>query len=215
MKSFGRNVFAVFLASTAAGGAVAGDWPQWNGPTRDGVVAETGLYEEFPAAGLKKKWSAPVHLGYSGPAVASGRVFLTDYVKKSGEIANSAGSRDQLTGTERTLCFDAATGRLLWADAHDRPYSISYGGGPRATPTVDAGKVYILGAEGDLSCLNAADGRPVWRRRLKEMSKTESPMWGWTASPLVVGDQLICLVGGAGGLARSLDKNTGVERWRA
>jgi outer membrane protein assembly factor BamB len=179
------------------------------------VWREDGIVSDFPDDGLPIKWRVPVALGYSGPAVADGKVYVMDYERQSGTMTNSAGSRDRLEGSERVLCFAAGTGRLLWKQQYDRPYSISYPGGPRCTPTIDSGKVYTLGAEGNLLCLDAADGRAIWSKDLNQQYKTTTPIWGYAAHPLVDGDLLYCLVGGEGSVAVAFDKNTGEEVWRA
>ena len=154
-------------------------------------------------------------LGYAGPAVARGKVYVLDYVRRSGEVTNNPGGRDKLEGSERVQCFAADSGRLLWKHEYDRPYHLSYGGGPRCTPTVDGGRVYTLGAEGNLLCLDAEDGRVVWGKDFVKDYGAETPMWGVAAHPLVDGDTLFCVVGGAGSVAVAFDKRTGRERWRA
>lgn len=75
--------------------------------------------------------------------------------------------------------------------------------------------VYFLGAEGDFACLSADKGAVIWKTQVKERFKTESPMWGYAAAPLVIGDQIVLLAGGDGSLVVSLDKKTGKEKWRA
>lgn len=162
-----------------------------------------------------KLWSVPIELGYSGPAVANGRVFVTDYKKASGSSTNNPGGRDKLTGMERIHCLDGKSGNVLWTQQYNREYFISYPSGPRATPTVDGEQVYVLGAEGDLLCLSAANGGIMWNRQLKEDYKTESPIWGYSAAPLIHGDLLYVLAGGSGSLIVALDKKSGRERWRA
>jgi outer membrane protein assembly factor BamB len=196
-------------------GSRAEDWPQWLGPHRDSVWRETGIVEQFPAEGLPVLWRVPVAFGYAGPAVAGGRVFVMDYVVESGEVTNNPGGRDVLTGQERVLCLDAATGALIWKHQYDRPYHFSYGGGPRCTPTVVDGKVYTLGAEGNLSCLRAEDGQLLWSVDFVEDYGAKNPFWGVAAHPLVDGDRLYCVVGGEGSAAVAFDKDTGQEIWRA
>lgn len=210
-----RLVLSLALIVTLTGIAAAEDWPQWNGPGRDGRWTEKGVVTSIPADGLPIKWRTPVNWGYSGPAVANGRVYLTDYLKKSGELANSPGGRNKLTGVERVLCLDEKTGEVIWERPYDQPYNLSYAGGPRATPTVDGDRVYTLGAEGDLLCLNVEDGKTVWKKELKEEYKCEAPFWGFTAAPLIDGDKLICVVGGRGSIAVAFNKHTGKEIWRA
>lgn len=193
----------------------ADDWPQWRGPQRDGVWRETGIVESIPADGLPIKWRAPVSGGYSGPAVAKGRVFVTDYVRESGDTKNDPGTRNELQGQERVLCFDAESGRPLWQHAYACPYKISYPAGPRTTPTVADGKVYTLGAEGHLVCLEADTGKVVWQKALQAEYQTEAPIWGFSGHPLVDGQHLICLVGGSGSVVVAFNKDTGAERWKA
>lgn len=192
----------------------AEDWPQWLGPQRDGVYRESGVAKSIPAGGLPVLWRQPIHAGYAGPAVAGGRVFVTDYVLVDGKIANDPSARNKVNGSERLLCIDAATGKELWTVAYPRPYEISYASGPRATPTVDGDRVYMLGAEGDLLCIEVASGKQLWQKQLAEAYKTQSPIWGYSAHPLIYGDLLITLAGGEGSVVVALDKLTGQERWR-
>lgn len=209
------TLFSLFAIFGSLDSVLADDWPQWLGPKRDSVWRETGIVEEFPKDGLKVKWRVPVALGYSGPAVADGRVYVTDYVRKSGKATNNPGGRDRLEGTERVLCLSADTGRVLWKHEYDRPYNISYPNGPRATPTVDSGKVYTLGAEGDLLCLDGDDGSVIWSKALTKEYQVKTPIWGFAAHPLVDGNLLHCVVGGKNSVAVAFDKNTGREVWRA
>jgi outer membrane protein assembly factor BamB len=191
------------------------DWPQWQGPERNGTWSESGVVKSIPADGLPVKWRVPTGLGYAGPAVAEGRVYLLDYERTSGEIANNPGAKDQLTGQERVRCLDAATGDVIWEYAYQQPYAISYGSGPRATPTVDGDLVYALGAEGRLTCLTAGKGDLVWSRDFKQDYGATTPHWGHSAHPLVVGDLVICLAGGPGSAVVAFNKVTGEEVWRA
>jgi outer membrane protein assembly factor BamB len=193
----------------------ADDWPQWMGPGRDDRWNETGIIEQFPKEGAKIVWRTPIAGGYSGPAVAAGRVYVTDYVCTEGEAKNDPGGRPDLKGRERVLCLDAATGGEVWKYEYDCPYKISYPAGPRATPTVAGGKVYTLGAEGNLICFDAAKGQVLWQKDLQKEYKALSPMWGFCGHPLVDGPKLICLVGGPGSAAVAFDIDTGKELWKA
>ena len=195
--------------------ARADDWPQWLGPRRDATWREPGLVSEIPDAGLPVKWRVPVAEGYSGPAVAGGRVYLADYVARAGDLVNAPNDRTLRTGVERLLCLDAATGRVLWKHEQDRDYSISYASGPRCTPTVSDGRVYALGAEGHLTCLDAATGAILWAKDFQRDYAAPVPIWGFCGHPLVEGDLLICLVGGPGSVAVAFDRVTGAERWRS
>jgi outer membrane protein assembly factor BamB len=187
--------------------ALADDWPQWGGPQRDLVWREDGIVENLPDADpatgmLPRMWTARIGSGYAGPAVAGGRVFVTD------RLADK--------NLERVLCFDANSGEELWKHSYEAGYSISYPLGPRATPTVDESRVYVLGAVGHLFCFDAATGNVVWQKHLPTDLGTVLPSWGTAAAPLVDGEQLIVLAGGKpGAMVVSLDKRTGEERWRA
>jgi outer membrane protein assembly factor BamB len=206
---------SVLIPVTSLSRSQAEDWPQWLGPDRNSVWKETGLVEKFPEQGLAVKWRVPVSLGYSGPAVANGKVYVTDYVREAGDTSNNPGERRSLTGRERVLCLNAADGKLVWEHSDAVPYKISYPSGPRCTPTVHGGKVYTLGAEGRLLCLDAEQGTVIWSKELKTEYKIDSPIWGFCGAPLVDGQRLIVLVGGTGSVAVAFDKETGQELWKA
>jgi outer membrane protein assembly factor BamB len=207
-----RIAFAALLLSAAP--AAADDWPHWMGPTRDNVWRETGILEKFPAGGPKIVWRSPISGGYAGPAVADGKVFATDFTTaKLLEDGNFA--RKSSEGQESVMAYDAATGKQLWKQSYPVQYTISYPTGPRCTPTVDGDRVYFLGAEGDLLCCEAASGKIVWKKNLKDAYKTKAALWGYAASPLIDGDKLITLAGGDGSHVVALDKKTGREVWRS
>ena len=179
------------------------DWPQWRGPRRDGVWREEGILERFDEPRLRPRWSAPIGGGYSGPTVASGRVYVMD--------------RPKGRSVERVLCFDARTGTLLWEHAYECAYEgFSYDVGARASVTVHAGRAYALGATGRLHALDAVTGRVLWRRDLRSEYRIRMPNWGIAAPPLIEGDRLITQIGGAGdACVIALDPATGEECWKA
>jgi outer membrane protein assembly factor BamB len=209
-------LLAVALAWGLAAGARADDWPQWLGPKRDGVWRETGLLDRFPPQGPKVRWRTPIGEGYAGPAVANGRVYVTDRVLPEG-TRNPASGFDSKTlqGQERVLCLDEATGKVLWTHAYDCTYQIGYPSGPRTTPAVAGGKVYTLGTMGDLRCLDADSGRLVWAKNLVKDYGAKLGMWGCASHPLVDGDKVLCLVGGRGSVVVAFHKDTGKELWHA
>jgi outer membrane protein assembly factor BamB len=195
--------------------ATADDWPQWMGPQRDNVWREKGILDTFPKNGPKVLWRAKVSNGYSGPAVADGLVFLTDFIPDTDVVNKDNFDRNKFAGKERVLCFDAKTGNLQWKHEYACTYNVSYPNGPRCTPNVDAGKVYTLGAEGNLFCFEAKTGKVLWSRELKKDYNVEAPLWGFAAHPLIDGNRLICLVGGEGSIAVAFDKSNGKELWKA
>ena len=196
----------------------AADWPQWMGPQRDGVWRESDILDKFPAGGPKVLWKTPVGMGYSGPAVAAGRVFVTDRILAEGaENPDNPFDRNTVVpGQERIVCLDEATGQLLWKHSYPAAYRISYAAGPRCTPTVDDGRVYTLGAMGDLLCLDIKTGEVLWSKQFMKDFAAEVPVWGFSSPPLIDGNKLICLVGGSDGrLVMAFDKRSGEPIWKA
>lgn len=185
----------------------AGDWPQWRGPNRDGVWSETGILPSFPPGGLKIQWRMPVGIGWSSPVVAEGRVFVTDSV-----VARP-------TAVERIHGFDASTGKPLWTITYEVVYPdwafvAGQEVGVSATPLAEGGKVYALGGNGDVHCLDAGKGTVLWRRDLGNDYQIEKVMC--RASPLIEGNLLIVFTGAKpGACVMALDKDTGKEVWKA
>ena len=196
-------------ALLAAPSASAEDWTQWRGEDRVGVWSETGIVEELPET-LKVKWRVPLNTGYSGPAVADGRVFITDW----GEDPESR----TVDGTERAIALDEETGEMLWVTEWPTTYRMlmfSYAVGPRATPTVDGDRVYVAGAAGALLCLSVETGDIIWQKDFIKDYDSRIPTFGITSAPIVDGDHLITAVGAEGGLVMAFDKRTGEEVWRS
>ena len=200
IRSFYLFIVAVIICSVA----MADDWPQWRGPSRDGVWAEEGILQEFPDSQIKINWRAPVASGYSGPIVADGLVYVTDRVVEPKEI-------------ERVHCFDWKTGEQVWSHQYDCPYGgVGYKAGPRASVLVHDGLAYSLGATGHLLCFHAKTGRVAWKRDLQTEYKIRMPNWGIAASPVIEDDLLIVQVGGANDACiAAFDRKTGAERWTA
>lgn len=215
----GRNtgLAALLLVAAAAAPGRADDWPQWLGPQRDGVWRETGLLDKFPAGGPKVLWRSPLGTGYAGPAVAGDRVYVLDRRRTlDADGKPKPPTRDGILGTERVVCLGASDGKVIWKDEYPCPYTISYPSGPRTTPVVRDGRVYTLGAMGDLRCYDAATGKPVWTKNfLKDYGLDAPPVWGWAAHPVLEGDLLYCLVGGKGSAVAAFHKDTGKEAWHA
>lgn len=206
---------AFFVIALIALPAAATDWPQWMGPNRDDVWADTGIIEQFPAGGPKVLWRKPVHGGFAGPAVAEGKVYVTDYMKSAGDAKPAPTKRNDLQGKERILCLDARTGDELWKHEYDCAYTISYPAGPRCTPTVNDGRVFALGAMGNLNCLDAQTGNLIWSKNMPKTYGAPVPLWGFAGHPLIYNDLLICTAGGKGSAVVAFDKKSGEEKWKA
>jgi len=180
--------------------ALAQDWPQWRGPTRDDKV--TGF--TVPAAWPKQftqKWKVSVGSGVdSSPALVGDKLF----------VFGRQGSE------EVTLCLDAATGKELWKDSYACPAvtgpSQAIHSGPRSSPAVANGKVVTLGVTGIVSCLDAAGGKLIWR---KDEYPGAYPIYYTGMSPLIVEGMAIVQVGGPsnGGII-AYDLNSGSPKWK-
>jgi outer membrane protein assembly factor BamB len=202
----------VALAQRATGAPTKGveDWPEVGGRGRLNVWRETGILDTFPESGLKVVWRTPVKAGYTGPAVADGRVFLLDW-----EETNKP------KGTERALALNEKTGKILWIKEWTADYrGIQWPTGPRATPTVDEDRVYVVGADGKLLCLNVKSGDILWQKDYAKDYGADRLKWafdwGFASSPLVDGRLLIALVDGRpNAKVVAFDKMTGKEVWRA
>lgn len=193
------RVVALLLCAVAP--LLAEDWPEWRGKGRAGAWTETGIVDRFPESGLRVAWRVPIRGGFAGPAVAAGRVYVTDWIKNR----------------ERALALDEKTGKLIWTREWDSDYrGISYATGPRATPTVDGDRVYIVGGAGKLLCLQSATGEVLWEKDYVRDFGMQMPVWGISSAPIVDGDRLIAIVGGRpDAKVMAFDKRTGKEIWRA
>lgn len=207
------RTLALALLLLVPAAAPADDWPQWMGPQRDNVWREDGLLEQFPTDGPRVVWRTPIAGGYAGPAVANGRLFVTDYVTEADTKTDNF-DRKESTGIERVLCLNAETGKELWRHEYPVKYTISYPAGPRCTPLVEDDRVYTLGAEGNLICFNVESGKIIWQKDLPKQYATSTAMWGYASHPLIDGDKLLCIAGGNGSLAVAFDKHTGNVIWQ-
>lgn len=188
------------VAFSAERKPVAGDWPQWRGPNRDGISSDTGLLSSWSGA-PPLAWKADgLGRGFSSLSIADGRIY-------------SMGDRDR---EQFVIALDEADGREVWAAKIGQSWKDEGYMGPRCTPTVDGDAVYAVGTYGDLVCLDAATGAVRWRRNFaKDFGGRMMSGWGFSESPLVDGDLLVCTPGGPEAALVALDKQTGTEVWRA
>jgi outer membrane protein assembly factor BamB len=193
--------------------AYADDWPQWRGPDRNAVSKETGLLKTWPKAGPALAWIFnEAGTGYTAPAVVGGTVY-------------TMGARGD---TEYVIALDGK-GKELWSAKVGPVWDFKsnvWNRGPDATPSVDGGLLYALGSHGDLVCVDTNGGAILWQKNLpKQLAgevnnvfggpDTVKMGWGYTWSPLVDGDKLVCTPGGPEGLFAALDKKTGAVIWRS
>jgi outer membrane protein assembly factor BamB len=181
---------------------MAADWTQWRGPNRDGISPETNLLREWPAGGPPLAWKATgLGEGYAAPAVSGGRIYGSGY-RGEDEVA---------------WALDAATGKEVWstriAPANRR---IEYSHGPRATPAIDGDLLFVFGLGGNIACLETKSGKLIWTRDFeKDFGGVMMSQWGFSESPLVDGEHLICTPGGKKGTVAALNKRTGDLVWQS
>jgi outer membrane protein assembly factor BamB len=196
---------------------VADDWPQWLGHKRDGVWREDGVIDKFPTGGPTVLWRTECGMGYAGPAVAGGKVYLADRVLGDGASnPDNPFARSSVKGIDRLRCLDEQTGKEVWKFEFPVEYRVSYPMGPRCTPIVNGDLVYWLDTMGDLFAVDVRTGKPVWEKHFLKEFGGEQPQWGFAAHPLVDGHRVICLLGGSEGRGvMAFDAKTGKEVWRA
>jgi outer membrane protein assembly factor BamB len=189
---------AALIVTLSVAGVLAADWPQYYGPRRDGTSTENGLLRTWPAGGPKVVWTAPIGIGYGGPAVSGGKVYVLD--------------RDDKVG-DKVRCLDFASGTELWSYAYSAPGRFDHAGS-RSTPTVDGQYVYTCGLLGDLYCINTSTHRPVWHKDIwKDFGGGALPKWAITQNPLIYRNLLIVAPQTTQASVVAYDKLTGQLKW--
>jgi outer membrane protein assembly factor BamB len=197
-----RTFFLLLVLALLSETARGGDWPQWRGPHRDGIVSGIVLPAKWPES-LKKEWQVTVGEGYSSPVVVGDRIFLL--VRQGDE--------------EAILGLDLGSGKEIWRTSYPVPYEMHiaarpHGKGPKSTPVVSNGKIYTFGISGILSCLDTVSGKALWRKDFAKQYANSSPLYGTAMSPLVEDGLLLAHVGGHDrGAMVAFDAGTGEVRW--
>lgn len=182
-------------------GAEEGSWPGFRGPQRDGHYDETAILTNWPAGGLRLLWRQPIGGGYASFAIAEGLAFTIEQRREEEVVA----------------AYEVGMGHEIWTHRWKDKFSDFYAeDGPRATPAYSEGKIYALGAVGELRCLEAATGKLSWSRNVLVENKGQVPTYGVAASPLIVQEKLIVLTGaGHGQSVICYDKQDGKIIWSA
>lgn len=190
-------VLALFTITSLA--LSAADWPQFLGPTRDGVYAGNDIAASPKPVLL---WKRDVGQGFSAPVVAEGKLILF-----------------HRNGNKETVeAFDPATGKRIWATDSPTAYRDDFGfdEGPRATPAVAGGRVYTHGADGFLQALDLAKGKRLWSVDTRQTFEFRKGFFGTVCSPLVEGNAVLVSVGGSNGAGIvAFHKDTGKQLWAA
>lgn len=184
------------MTSTATQASSSTDWPSWRGPLRDGISREQGLLKQWPSDGPPRLWSSRgLGSGFSSLAIVGDKIYTMG--KKAGKV--------------HLICVARDDGSMIW----ETP--VGDGNDPNCTPTVDqeTGLVYGLSHQGDLLCASANDGAVVWRKNFpNDFGGRMMSMWGYSESPLIDGDRLICTPGSDRAVMAALDKKTGATIWQ-
>ena len=195
-----RKVFFTLLMAVAATAVSAQDWPQFLGPTADSKSPQKNLLREWPAAGPEVVWSVPVGVGYGGPVVKGGKVYLLD--------------RNIEKETETMRCMDLKTGQEIWSYSYASAGTVMFPGS-RSVPTIDGNYVYSCGHNGDLYCFDATTGKPVWNKNFfTEYGGQKIPTWAISQIPLVYGDLVYVLAQTPTVGMVAFNKMTGAEVWK-
>ena len=158
------------------------DFPQFLGPSRTNSVSGVGLSRDWSKP-PRQVWRRPIGAGWSSFAV----------------VGPYAITQEQRGEQELTVCYEVATGKPRWEHANPAHFSEWQGGdGPRATPTISGGRVYVMGATGILDCLDGATGRAIWSRNIVADAHGHNQTYGKSCSPLLI-DDLVVVTGSAGG----------------
>ncbi|MDB6125297.1 MAG: outer rane biosis protein BamB [Pedosphaera sp.] len=192
------SILALLVFTSKAWGS---DWPQFLGPTRNGVYTNADLAESWPKEGPAVVWQKNIGQGFSGPVVAGHKLILFH----------------RLADKETVECLDARTGKQLWSFSYGTAYQDDFGfdKGPRATPSIVDGRVYTFGAEGMLHCLDFASGKKVWSVNAKKEFQAGKGFFGIACSPLVEGNVVLLNIGGVDGAGIvAFDKATGKVLWK-
>ncbi len=159
-------------------------WPSFRGPNHDGRSPETGLITSWPAEGPRQLFRAPIGAGWAGFAVAYGSLYTIE----------------QRRETEAVTCYDALTGKEIWTFTYAAAFDENLGGdGPRATPAIADGRVYALGAIGDLHCLDAFKGTEIWKANILKDTNSQNLTYGTASSPIVLDGKVYLTSTGHGG----------------
>ncbi len=177
----------------------AQDWPQFLGPDRNSKSPQKGLLRSWPEAGPEVVWSANVGIGYGGPVVKDGKVYLLDRDDEVGDIMR---------------CFNLQTGEELWKFSYDAPGTVSFPGS-RSVPIVDDRHVYSCGPNGDLYCIDIKTHQPVWNKNVwTDFGGTKIPVWAISQCPLIYGDLLVVASQAPQAGVVAYNKLTGAIAWQ-
>lgn len=199
MKMKSGIMVIVLLGMVYVTGIFAEDWPQYLGPGRNGISAQKDILRAWPDNGPEVLWDVAVGIGFGGPVVSAGKVYLLD--------------RDDKTG-DKLRCMDLASGKDLWNFSYDAPGSVMFPGS-RSIPLVEGNYIYSCGPYGDLYCIDINTHKPVWNKNIwKDFGGDEIPRWAVTQNPLIYGDLIILASQAPQAGVVAYEKRNGTVKWK-
>ena len=188
----------LFVLIVSLGNVSAQDWPQYLGPNRNGTSPQKNILRSWPAKGPEVLWTVNLGIGFGGPAIKDGKVYLLD--------------RDDKVG-DKLRCFEFSSGKELWSFSYEAPGSVMFPGS-RSVPTVDGNRIYTCGPYGNLYCIDINTHKPVWNKNVwKDFGGGEIPRWAITQCPMVYGDLLILASQAPQAGVVAYEKLTGNVKW--
>jgi outer membrane protein assembly factor BamB len=193
-----RALILLIIITPAISIMNAQDWPQYYGPNRDAISSQKGIIRSWPQQGPEILWTSNIGIGFGGPVIKDGRVYLLD--------------RDDKVG-DKLRCFDFSNGKELWSFNYDAPGSVMFPGS-RSVPALDGNYIYTCGPYGNLYCIDINTHKPVWNKNVwKDFGGGEIPRWAITQCPLIYGDLLIVASQAPQAGVVAYEKLTGKVKW--
>lgn len=201
MPRFSVSTLALCLALAGQTWALepSTEWPQWRGPGRDNLSPYKGMTTDWAKTPPKLLWKASgLGAGYASVSISGNRLYTT---------GNEAQG-------QAVVAVDLKTHEVVWKTPLTKAAPQHGYEGSRCTPTIDGNRAYVVSSDGAIACLDTADGRVVWQKSFKDWGGRMMSIWGFSESPLVDGDHVICTPGGDDAMLVCLDKATGAEVWK-
>jgi outer membrane protein assembly factor BamB len=194
-----KMLIAVIVMTAYISNVYAQDWPQYLGPNRNSASAQKDLLRSWPEKGPEVLWTDAVGIGFGGPVIRDGKVYILD--------------RDDKVG-DKLRCLDLSNGKELWNFAYDAPGSVMFPGS-RSVPTLDGNLIYSCGPYGNLYCIDINTHKPVWNKNVwSDFGGGEIPRWAITQCPLIYGDLLIIASQAPKAGVVAYEKLTGKIKWQ-
>ena len=193
-----RRIVFLLFCSMAINSTYAQDWPQYFGPNRNGVSTQKNILRTWPQQGPEVLWTTNVGIGYGGPVIKDGKIYLLD------PFMNRQVAWD---------CFDLSNGKELWSFGYDAPGSVMFPGS-RSVPAIDGNLIFSCGPNGNLYCIDINTHKPVWNKNVwTDFGGGEIPRWAITQCPVVYGDLLIVASQAPKAGVVAYEKLTGKVKW--